>query len=227
MREEKRKRMRNDPANLKVSEGGEEILQARKQRFPCSPQRRTKNHQSWKRPLRWSAISPTLSGPPLNRAHKHHIYKCLINFTDSNWILPCVDYFNTWPSFLWRNFSLMSYLNLHGHNLVSLASQNHRIIQVRKDLQDHWAQTLTKHHLINSTMTLSATSRHFLNTFGDGDSIASLGNPFQCLTTPLLKKFFLMTNMNLHSTSWDYDNVTLECPILLAKFIGLVLQILQ
>lgn len=38
------KTVRNDPANPKVSEGGEELLQPQKQRFPCNPQRRPENH---------------------------------------------------------------------------------------------------------------------------------------------------------------------------------------
>lgn len=33
----------------------------------------------------------------------------------------------------------------------------------------------------------------FLNTFMDGDSITSPGRPFQCLTTPAVKKCFLMS----------------------------------
>uniref|UniRef100_A0A8C3SQ49 Uncharacterized protein n=1 Tax=Chelydra serpentina TaxID=8475 RepID=A0A8C3SQ49_CHESE len=36
-----------------------------------------------------------------------------------------------------------------------------------------------------------------LKTSKEGDSTTSLGNPFQCFTTLLVKKFFLMSNLNL------------------------------
>jgi len=36
-----------------------------------------------------------------------------------------------------------------------------------------------------------------LNTSKDGDSTISLGSPFQCLTTLLQKKLFLISNLNL------------------------------
>jgi len=37
----------------------------------------------------------------------------------------------------------------------------------------------------------------FLNTLRDGDLATSLGSLFQCLTTLSVKKFFLMSNLNL------------------------------
>jgi len=46
-------------------------------------------------------------------------------------------------------------------------------------------------------MSRSATSTHLLNISRDGDSATSLGSLFQCLTTLLVKKFFLITNLNL------------------------------
>ena len=46
-------------------------------------------------------------------------------------------------------------------------------------------------------MSLSTTSRWFLNTFRDGDSTTYLGSLFQCLTTLSVKKFFLISNLNL------------------------------
>ena len=49
-------------------------------------------------------------------------------------------------------------------------------------------------------MSLSTTSKRFLNTSRDGDSTTSLGSPFQCLTTLPVKKFFLISSLNL---PWD------------------------
>ena len=46
-------------------------------------------------------------------------------------------------------------------------------------------------------MALSTTSKWFLNTSRDGDSTTSLGSLFQCLTTFCVKKFFLISNLNL------------------------------
>ena len=45
-------------------------------------------------------------------------------------------------------------------------------------------------------MFLSTKSKCFLNTSRDGDSTASLGSPFQHLTTLSEKKFFLTFNLN-------------------------------
>ena len=46
-------------------------------------------------------------------------------------------------------------------------------------------------------MSLSTTSKWFLNTSMDGDSTTSLGSLFQCLTTLSVKKCFLISNLNL------------------------------
>jgi len=46
-------------------------------------------------------------------------------------------------------------------------------------------------------MSLSSTSKCFLNTFRDGGSTTPLGSLFQCLTTLSVKKFFLIFNLNL------------------------------
>uniref|UniRef100_A0A669QCM7 ECRG4 augurin precursor n=1 Tax=Phasianus colchicus TaxID=9054 RepID=A0A669QCM7_PHACC len=51
------------------------------------------------------------------------------------------------------------------------------------------------------TMSLSMTSKHFLNTSHDSDSITSLGTLFQCMTT-LPEKYFLTSNPNL---PWCYS----------------------
>lgn len=41
-----------------------------------------------------------------------------------------------------------------------------------------------------------------LNTSGEQSSTTSLGNLVQCLTTPTVKNFVLMSNLNLASLSW-------------------------
>ncbi|KAK4825477.1 LOW QUALITY PROTEIN: hypothetical protein QYF61_027632 [Mycteria americana] len=46
-------------------------------------------------------------------------------------------------------------------------------------------------------MFLNATPTHPLNTCMDGDSTTSLGSLFQCLTTLSVKKFSLISNLNL------------------------------
>lgn len=46
-------------------------------------------------------------------------------------------------------------------------------------------------------MSLSATSTRPLNTSRDGNSTTSLDIPFQCLTTPSVKKLILVSNLNL------------------------------
>ena len=46
-------------------------------------------------------------------------------------------------------------------------------------------------------MSLSTTSKRFLNASKDGDSTTSLGSLFQCLTILSVKKFFLISNLNL------------------------------
>jgi len=46
-------------------------------------------------------------------------------------------------------------------------------------------------------MSLSTTSKWFLNTSRDGHSTTSLGTPCQCLTTLSVKKCFLIFNLNL------------------------------
>ena len=47
------------------------------------------------------------------------------------------------------------------------------------------------------TMSLSRTSKCFLNTSMDDDSTTSLSSPFQHLTTLLEKKLLLISNLNI------------------------------
>ena len=46
-------------------------------------------------------------------------------------------------------------------------------------------------------MSLSATSKHLLNTSRDSDSTIAPGSQFQHLTTLLEKKFFQISKLNL------------------------------
>jgi len=48
------------------------------------------------------------------------------------------------------------------------------------------------------TMSLSATSPHFFNIPRSCDSTTSLDYLFQCITMLSEKKFFLISNVNLH-----------------------------
>ena len=109
------------------------------------------------------------------------------------------------------NIKINSYFSLlfHHHNssnikyrlLVEKESQNHRITQVGKDLQDHHVQPQPNHTALTLTtlcqiMSLSTTSKQFLNTSRDGDSTTFLGSLFQCLTTLSVKQIFLIANLN-------------------------------
>jgi len=48
---------------------------------------------------------------------------------------------------------------------------------------------------------LKASSKLDMNTAKDGASTVSLGNLFQCLTTLIVKNFFLRSNLNLPTFS--------------------------
>ena len=77
-------------------------------------------------------------------------------------------------------------------------TQDHWIVCVGKDLQDYEvklpAWRSESHHW---TMSLSVTSVCFLNTSRNGDFTASLDSPSQSFTTLFVKKFFLISNLNL------------------------------
>ena len=72
----------------------------------------------------------------------------------------------------------------------------HRIIGWKRPLRSSSSTvTPTPPCLLNHVP--KCPSRHFLNTSRDGDSTTSLGSLFQCLTTLPVKKFFLISNLNL------------------------------
>ena len=56
--------------------------------------------------------------------------------------------------------------------------------------------------IFHQTKLSRATSNLVLNTSRDGESAASLGNLFQCLTTCIVKNSFLLSNLNMLSFSW-------------------------
>jgi len=64
------------------------------------------------------------------------------------------------------------------------------------------SKIMKSNHQPNTTMTTKPCPKvprlHvFLKTSGDGDFTTSLGSLFQCLTTLSVKKFFLISNLNL------------------------------
>lgn len=69
----------------------------------------------------------------------------------------------------------------------------------------------TQHHLVKQIMALSATSSSSLSTSMDGDSTVSLGSPLQCQITLSVRKFILMSNLNL---SWCRFT---PCPLFLEE----------
>jgi len=68
---------------------------------------------------------------------------------------------------------------------------------------------------------LEAPSNLALNTAREGASTASLGNLFQCLTTPILKNFFLISNLNIPSffLKWCYfqRSLSINVELVIAK----------
>lgn len=63
-------------------------------------------------------------------------------------------------------------------------SQNHRTIKVRKVLQDHWVQSLTKYHHVHKTIALSTMSSCFLNKHFQGWWL-TFQTPYQLLCPSL------------------------------------------
>ena len=61
-------------------------------------------------------------------------------------------------------------------------------------------------------MSLSTTSKRFLNTSRDGDSTTSLGSLSQCLTTLSVKKFFPISNLNLPRHNFRPFPLVLKSP---------------
>ncbi|KAJ7396881.1 hypothetical protein BTVI_140557 [Pitangus sulphuratus] len=109
------------------------------------------------------------------------IPNCNVLLTSYSEMLQCVD----------RELGLQ-FLNIQeefGYGMVlSCSIHNHSLEKPSKILESNLC--------LNPTMSLSATSRPFLDTSRDGDSTISLGSPCQCLTVLSRKKFLLMSNLN-------------------------------
>lgn len=73
--------------------------------------------------------------------------------------------------------------------------QNHGIVKVVKDFSVHQAPTQHHHHVHHESTSSSDTSTP--PTSRGGDSTASLGILFQCLTTLSVKKLFQISTLNL------------------------------
>jgi len=82
-------------------------------------------------------------------------------------------------------------------------SWNHRMVWVGKDLKDHLVPTAlaTGRDTFHQTRLLKAPAYPALNTTREGAATASLGKLCQGLTTLRVKKFFLLSNLNLPSFS--------------------------
>jgi len=68
--------------------------------------------------------------------------------------------------------------------------------------------------IFHQTKVLRAPSNLILNTPREGVSTASLGNLFQCLTTLMVKNFFLVSHLNLPSFSLEQFPVVLSLHLL-------------
>lgn len=81
---------------------------------------------------------------------------------------------------------------------INWSTQQHRIIKVGKDLEDHELQSSTQHHhhIHQYKMSWSTISIHFVNASRDGDSTTAQGSLFQCFTILSVKKFTLISNLN-------------------------------
>lgn len=74
-----------------------------------------------------------------------------------------------------------------------------------KDLQDHRVQTSTEYPQTPSVISQKTTSAHCLNTPRNGLNISTSTSPFRCLTTPPVKKSFLISNLNPPGATWGQN----------------------
>ena len=89
----------------------------------------------------------------------------------------------------------------YNHRIIE--SQNHRMVWVGKDLKYHLVPTPSAmgRNIFHLIRLLRAPSNPPLNTAREGVSTTSLGNLLQCLSTLMVKNFFLISNPNLPSFS--------------------------
>ena len=83
----------------------------------------------------------------------------------------------------------------------------------------------------HQTRLLKAPSNLALNTSREGASTTSLGNLFHCLTTLIVKNFFLLSKLNLPSFTFKSLPLVLSLPALVKKsissFLASPLQVLK
>jgi len=82
------------------------------------------------------------------------------------------------------------------HKLYKNSYRNsHRIIELFR--LEKTSKIIKSNRHPNTTMPAKLYLHFFLKTSRDGDSTTSLGSLFQCLSTLQVKKFFLISNLNL------------------------------
>lgn len=128
---------------------------------------------------------PLSSSSPLFKSSQHQILQAEVGRTSAGQIcspicpalIPQISYgascCGDWTPYpgLWSGNSRL------GSMAQRKVSKIQRTIKAGKDLQDHWVQPSTKHHHINWTTALRASSNHFLNNSRNYGSTASLSSP--------------------------------------------------
>ena len=100
--------------------------------------------------------------------------------------------------------------------LIFLRSQNKNqklteLFQLKGTFKGHLLQPLAMNRdTYISVRLLKALSSLILNVSKDRASTTSLGNLFQCLTTLIVKNFFITFNLNLPSFSWKSFSLVLS-----------------
>jgi len=81
----------------------------------------------------------------------------------------------------------------------------HRMVWVGRDLKDHLVPTppAMSRDIFHQPRVLRAPSNLALNTAREGAATASLDSLGQCLTTLMVKNFFLTSDLNLPSFSLE------------------------
>jgi len=98
-----------------------------------------------------------------------------------------------------------TYVNKHDHNIKFIMFQdkpreyNHRMVWFERDFQRPSSSNppAMSRHTFHWTRLLRAPSNLALNSSREGTATASLGSLFQCLITLIVKKLFLIPNLNL------------------------------
>lgn len=98
--------------------------------------------------------------------------------------------------------------------LKIIDSQNLRMVWVGRVLKIIWPKSLAlSRDTFHSTWVARAPSNLAVNVSRDGTSTSSLGNPFQCLSTLIVKNFFFISNKNLPSFSLKPSSRLTTCTV--------------